>query len=202
MRGHAADALGLEVLVRDTLKATSSKTKPLLFGILHGALRSRVAEAGGSTRQPPASPGKNNTLLWKCRLPEIPRRLRRGDAGLRFGGDGAAHKTKQTNSLTSKPRFPESACHPWKTRTSRHRSRRNWECFWVEACGLGSRHKTTFVSIIPRLPSSESLLAHGLGPDGPPLSLVNELITAGDEGCLNGVLSIFQQKTPNKLKSN
>lgn len=67
---------------------------------------------------------------------------------------------------------------------------------------MGSRHKTTFVSIIPRLPSSESLLAHGLGPDGPPLSLVNELITAGDEGRLNGVLSIFQQKTPNKLKSN
>lgn len=42
-RRHAADALGLEVLVRDTLKATSSKTKPLLFGILHGGL----AESSG-----------------------------------------------------------------------------------------------------------------------------------------------------------
>lgn len=37
-RGRAVNTLGLEVLVYDTLKATSSKTKALLFGILHGGL--------------------------------------------------------------------------------------------------------------------------------------------------------------------
>lgn len=42
-RGHAVDALGLEVLVCVMLKATSSKTKALLFGILHGGL----AESSG-----------------------------------------------------------------------------------------------------------------------------------------------------------
>lgn len=45
-RGHAVDALGPEVLVCDMLKATSSKTKALLFGILHGG----HAESSGRGR--------------------------------------------------------------------------------------------------------------------------------------------------------